>query len=82
MSSSNELELNPNESFDAQRLNEEIESGEMEAPATNFEKDYQKAQQFAVGSNSVAEDEDDDDAAGNPKNFEDMAKRVNIPTQD
>jgi uncharacterized protein YhfF len=81
MSSSNELDLNPNESFDAQRLSEEIESGEKEAPASNFDKDYQKAQEFAVGSHSVAEDEDDEAAAGNPKQFEEMAKKVNIPTE-
>ncbi|PSB03862.1 hypothetical protein [Merismopedia glauca] len=79
MSDSNRTELNPNENFDAQRLSEDIESGEVNPPEPNFEKDYQKAQEFAVSSESVSENKDDDPlATGNPKNFAEMAKKVNI----
>jgi hypothetical protein len=83
MNDSDRIEVNPNENFDAQRLSENIESGEVGAPASNFDKDYQKAQEFATsdGLAPTSEFKSDEDAlkSGNPDDFREMAQKVKLP---
>ncbi|GAB4378367.1 MAG: hypothetical protein Kow00121_29980 [Elainellaceae cyanobacterium] len=58
------------ESFDAKRMNEEIQEGEREAPDVNVEGDYEQSKQF---SQPQAEGST---AAGNPDNFRATAREI------
>lgn len=60
-----------NQSFDAKRLNEEIQEGDQQAPNVDVDSDYEKSKRYSQPGG-----QDDSQAAGNPDDFRTMARDV------
>jgi hypothetical protein len=69
--------------FDAQQINEEIESGDKEAPNVDVEGDYKRAKNYETGSGSSSSDPNSTPsgakAEGDPEAFRSAAKSINPP---
>jgi hypothetical protein len=66
--------------FDAEQINEEIESGDQEAPNIDVEGDYNRAKQYETGSGSSSDDPGSGKKAeGDPDAFRSTARSVNQP---